>query len=60
MGRRRWMPTFSNARYIMARREFEAAEAGPGNADERPLPIVDAGRTVLVDMDFELDGEVRL
>ncbi len=51
---------FSDARYIMARREFEAAEAGPGKADARSLPIVGASRTVLVDMDFELDGEVRL
>lgn len=51
---------FSDARYIMARREFEAAKAGPGKADERSLPIVGAGRTVLVYMDFELDGEVRL
>ncbi|MBD9524291.1 hypothetical protein IB262_30880 [Ensifer sp. ENS02] len=54
------MPTFPNARYIMARRVFEAAEAGPGNADERTLRIVDAARVVVVDMDFELDGEVWL
>lgn len=59
------MPTFPNARYIMARREFEAAEAGCGNANDRTyednvLPIVEAGRAVLVDMDFVLDDEVWL
>lgn len=61
----RWMPTFPNARYIMARREFEAAEAGYGNANDRTyednvLPNVEAGRAVLVDMDFVLDDEVWL
>lgn len=61
----RWVPTFPNARYIMARREFEAAEAGSGNEDERiyedsVLPIIEAGRAVLVGMDFELDDEVWL
>jgi len=50
------MPTFPDTRYIMARRVFEAAEAEPG--DERTSRIVDAARVVVVDMDFELDGEV--
>jgi len=61
----RWMPTFPNARYITARREFEAAEAGCGNANDRTyednvLPIVEAGRAALGDMDFVLDDEVWL
>jgi glyoxylase-like metal-dependent hydrolase (beta-lactamase superfamily II) len=61
----RWVPTFPNARYIMARREFEASKKGSGNPDVRTyednvLPIVEAGRAVLVDMDHELDDEVRL
>ncbi len=61
----RWVPTFPNARYIMAQREFEAAQATAGRAssptyEDNVLPIVEAGRAVLVDMDHELDGEVRL
>jgi glyoxylase-like metal-dependent hydrolase (beta-lactamase superfamily II) len=61
----RWVPTFPNARYIMARREFEAAQTAYADADqptyqENVLPIVEAGRAVLVDMDHELDDEVSL
>lgn len=61
----RWVPTFPNARYIMARREFEAAEVGaasdPGRTyEENVLPIVEAGRAVLVDMDHALDDEIWL
>lgn len=61
----RWVPTFPNARYIMARREFEAARATSGDPGSRTyednvLPIVEAGRAVFVDMDHELDSEVWL
>jgi len=61
----RWVPTFPNARYIMAQRELEASQATSGNPDHRTyednvLPIIEAGRAVLVDMDYELDHEVCL
>jgi glyoxylase-like metal-dependent hydrolase (beta-lactamase superfamily II) len=60
----RWIPTFPNARYIMARREFEAAQAASGDAtrtyEDNVLPIVEVGRAVFVDMDYELDDEVWL
>ena len=61
----RWVPTFPNARYIIARREFEAAQLGAGDPEERiyednVLPIVEAGRAVLVEMDHALDDEVWL
>ena len=61
----RWVPTFPNACYIMARREFEAAQAASGDTEERTyednvLPIVEAGRAVLVEMDHALDDEVWL
>ncbi|WP_423066037.1 MBL fold metallo-hydrolase [Devosia sp. CN2-171] len=61
----RWVPTFPNARYVIARRELEASEATAGGTGSRTyednvLPIVEAGRAVVVDMDFELDDEVRL
>ena len=59
------MPTFPNACYIMSRRELEAAQIASGDAEERTyednvLPIVEAGRAVLVDMDHALDAEVWL
>jgi glyoxylase-like metal-dependent hydrolase (beta-lactamase superfamily II) len=49
----------------MARREFEAAQAASDDAEERTyednmLPIVEAGRAVLVNMDHALDDEVWL
>jgi glyoxylase-like metal-dependent hydrolase (beta-lactamase superfamily II) len=61
----RWVPTFPNARYIIARREFEAAEVtAKGNDaptfEENVLPVVEAGRAVLVEMDHALDDEVWL
>jgi glyoxylase-like metal-dependent hydrolase (beta-lactamase superfamily II) len=61
----RWVPTFPNARYIMAHRELEAAEAGrsgPGDRtyDYNVLPVVEAGRVVVVDMDYAVDDEVSL
>src|SRR5262249_4441024 len=31
----RWVPTFPNARYIMARRELQAAEAGRNDSGDR-------------------------
>ncbi len=61
----RWIPTFPNARYVMARREVEAAksladEPGDKTYNENVLPIIEAGRAVQVEMDHALDDEVRL
>jgi glyoxylase-like metal-dependent hydrolase (beta-lactamase superfamily II) len=61
----RWVPTFPNARYIIARREFEAAGVTAKGSDARTfeenvLPVVEAGRAVLVEMDHALDDEVWL
>ncbi|MGE0748886.1 MAG: MBL fold metallo-hydrolase [Rhodospirillales bacterium] len=64
----RWVPTFPNARYVFSRREFEAwqaadaiavHESGPHFRDS-VLPVVEAGRAVLVDDDFQLDDTVWL
>ncbi len=57
----RWVPTFPNARYVMAKREYEHSqrEAKP-IFTENVLPIVAAGQAVLVDMDHALDDEVWL
>lgn len=65
----RWVPTFPNAKYIFGRREFDfwekwirengAPSSGPSFEDS-VLPIVAAGRAVLVEDDFELNDLIRL
>jgi glyoxylase-like metal-dependent hydrolase (beta-lactamase superfamily II) len=53
-----WVPTFPNARYIMARREFEHWQGVQQRGEESPhrlafedsvLPVVRTGQSVLVD-----------
>jgi glyoxylase-like metal-dependent hydrolase (beta-lactamase superfamily II) len=67
----RWVPTFPNATYVFARREYAhwEAENAKASADEpllhgsfadSVLPIVDAGRAQLVESDHELDHGIRL
>ena len=60
----RWVPTFPNARYIMARREFEHWQEAHRRGDDTPhvagfedsvLPVVRTGQSVLVDDDYALD-----
>ena len=56
-----WVPTFMNARYLMARREYEhfsTLTEGPPDATtpypafaDSVLPVVEAGRADLVEMD---------
>lgn len=66
----RWVPTFPNAKYIFARSEYEfwAAEHAKLGADDEPvlygaftdsvLPVVEAGRAVMVESDWDLDHSV--
>ena len=70
----RWVPTFPNARYVFARREYEFWEAearrakaegvqeppNHGSFDDSVLPVMEAGRAVLVEADHELDHGVWL
>jgi glyoxylase-like metal-dependent hydrolase (beta-lactamase superfamily II) len=65
----RWAPTFPNARYIFARTEWEhwqrlAAETGlPRTGDyiaDSVLPVVEAGRATLVEMDHAIEDGVWL
>ncbi len=70
----RWVPTFPNARYVFARREFEyweqvarkaKAEGGGeppnhGSFDDSVLPVMEAGQAVLVEADHELDRGIWL
>lgn len=65
-----WVPTFPNARYVIARKEYEAAKAAAEIADvcsiasavfeDSILPVVEAGKAVLVDDDHELLDCLRL
>ena len=57
----RWTPTFRNAKYILAKDEYAASEAGDSAVfRENVLPIMEAGQAVLVDTDYALDDEVWL
>lgn len=60
----RWVPTFPNARYIMARREFEHWEGVQQRQEESPhrlafedsvLPVVRSGQSLLVDEDYAME-----
>jgi glyoxylase-like metal-dependent hydrolase (beta-lactamase superfamily II) len=70
----RWVPTFPNARYVFARTEYEHWEAeatrlradpaqpplNHGSFDDSVLPVVEAGRAVLVDTDRQIEDAVWL
>jgi glyoxylase-like metal-dependent hydrolase (beta-lactamase superfamily II) len=64
----RWVPTFPNARYVFARREYEHWESAGGDwldhggapFHDSVLPIVEAGRAVLVDDDHAIDDTIYL
>jgi glyoxylase-like metal-dependent hydrolase (beta-lactamase superfamily II) len=60
----RWVPTFPNARYVIARREYEHMDALHARGDasmhslafaDSVLPVVRAERAVLVDDDYALE-----
>ena len=60
----RWVPTFPNARYIMARREFAHWEGVHRRGEDTPhrlafedsvLPVVRTGQSVLVDEDYAIE-----
>ncbi len=62
-----WVPTFPNAKYIMARREYEhwdkVYQSGTGTRhsgsfEDSVLPIIRAERAVLVDDDHEVENGV--
>ncbi len=64
-----WVPTFPNARYVMARTEYEHRDAMHARGDrslhslafaDSILPLVHAERALVVDDDHELEDGVRL
>ena len=65
----RWVPTFPNARYVMARTEYEHRDAMHASGDgsmhslafaDSILPLVHAERAVVVDDDHALEDGVWL
>jgi glyoxylase-like metal-dependent hydrolase (beta-lactamase superfamily II) len=65
----RWVPTFPNARYLLAEREYEhwtqASEeerfaASAVTFDDAVLPLFDAGVVDLVDVDHQVTAELAL
>jgi glyoxylase-like metal-dependent hydrolase (beta-lactamase superfamily II) len=64
-----WVPTFPNARYIMAKREFGHWQGVHDRGDATPhvtafadsiLPVVKSGQSLLVDDDYALDDTFTL
>lgn len=60
----RWVPTFKNARYLFAKREYahwetehktNGLETNGGSFDDSVLPIVEAGRAVMIESDHQPD-----
>lgn len=65
----RWVPTFPNAKYIFARTEFDFWETRHREGTEGPvpnvyedsvLPVVEAGQSVLVESDHQMEDGIWL
>ncbi|HXQ09904.1 MAG TPA: MBL fold metallo-hydrolase [Caulobacteraceae bacterium] len=61
----KWVLTFPNARYLIGKREFEHW-IGEGDVEQQAIlsdsivPIMDAGRAELVELDHVISPEIRL
>lgn len=60
----RWVPTFKNARYLFAKREYahwetehrtKGLETNGGSFDDSVLPVVEAGKAVMIESDHQPD-----
>jgi glyoxylase-like metal-dependent hydrolase (beta-lactamase superfamily II) len=60
----RWVPTFRNAKYLFAKREYahwetehktKGLETNGGSFDDSVLPVVEAGKAVMIDSDHQPD-----
>ncbi len=66
----RWVPTFPNARYIFARTEYEhwqrvikksdGETVNHGSFADSVLPVVEAGKAVMVDTDHQIEDGIWL
>jgi len=62
----RWVPTFPNAKYVIAgaewefwKHENESGQEESGCIADSVVPIVDAGQALLVDSDFKIGEHLR-
>ncbi|OED42025.1 hypothetical protein AB833_08095 [Chromatiales bacterium (ex Bugula neritina AB1)] len=67
----RWVPTFPNARYIFGKIEYQYWQQATqqhngeqplnhGSFDDSVLPVIEAGKAVLVDSDHQLESGIWL
>jgi len=62
----RWVPTFPKARYVFSKKEVDTwrdvshPKFTRATLEDSVLPVIEAGRAVLVSNDWTLDDEVRL
>jgi len=61
----RWVPTFSNAKYLFNKKEWEHWKDNPTPEDQAVvqqniLPIIEAGKVEWVDDAWEIDDEISL
>jgi glyoxylase-like metal-dependent hydrolase (beta-lactamase superfamily II) len=66
----RWVPTFPNARYVMARKEYEhwlecsrtqpASELLHGSFADSVLPVVESGQAMMVDESDHICDHIRI
>ena len=64
----RWVPTFANARYLIARAEWDhwkdETKRARYTSDRYPedsiLPVIEAGQVEFVDMDYAFDDQIWL
>ncbi len=57
----RWVPTFPNARYLVARKEWEHwIESDDAAIADSVRPVFDAGLVDMVDLDSKIGAELRL
>jgi glyoxylase-like metal-dependent hydrolase (beta-lactamase superfamily II) len=66
----RWVPTFPNAKYLFAKREYahwenerktqDAGTVNGGSFDDSVLPVVEAGKAVMIDSDHQPDALLTL
>jgi len=61
----KWVPTFSNARYVFSQRDYAYFSRNPAGEElhfeafqDSILPVMDAGRGMLVDEDFIAHGQI--
>ena len=55
-----WVPTFPNARYLIAKEEWEQTDQDSQVLADSVRPIIDAGLAEFVATDYQLSTQIRL